>query len=100
MTTPKPVVVDRVHYVSMGHSLGTYSSTCRAAIVTDVKNENTVSLAVFSGKGLWFYEDVTYDEGKAGGTWHWPESSDAPTSSILPADFRPAKSPTPKTAKG
>lgn len=97
---PKPVVVDRVHYVSMGHSLGTYSSTCRAAIVTDVKNETTVSLAVFSGKGLWFYEDVTFDESKAGGTWHWPERNDEPTSSILPAVLKPSKSGPSKTVKG
>lgn len=81
----KPSVVRAVHFVNAGHSLGTYSSTCRAAIITDVKDENTVSLCVFHPKGLALYEDVTYDEGKAGGTWHWPERENVPTSSILSA---------------
>lgn len=85
----KPSVARIVHYVAMGHSLGTYNSTCRAAVVTDVKDASTVSLAVFSPKGLFFYEGVTLDEGKAGGTWHWPEREDSPTSSILPAAFKP-----------
>lgn len=80
----KPSVGRSVHYVSAGHSLGTYSSTCRAAIVTDVKNDTEISCAVFSGKGMYFYESLEYDESKAGGTWHWPELVEAPTSSILP----------------
>jgi hypothetical protein len=79
----KPSVGRGVHYVSAGHSLGTYSSTCRAAIVTDVQSDTEISVAVFSGKGLYFYEAIELDEGKAGGTWHWPETADAPTSSIL-----------------
>lgn len=81
----KPTVGRMVHYVSAGHSLGTYSSTCRAAIVTDIKSDLVISLAVFSPKGTLFYEALTYDEGKAGGTWHWPEMTEGPTSSILPA---------------
>ncbi len=91
----KPSIGRIVHYVSMGHSLGTYSSTCRAAIITDVRDEVTVSLAAFSGKGIWFYENITLDESKAGGTWHWPERDSVPTSSILPASFKP-----PKNVKG
>jgi hypothetical protein len=85
--TDKPTVVRGVHYVSAGHSLGVYNSTCRAAIVTDVKDENTISVAVFTPHGTLFYDDITHDEGKAGGTWHWPEREEAPTSSILPANF-------------
>lgn len=87
----KPRIVDRVHYVSAGHSLGTYSSTCRAAIVTDVKEDNVLSLAVFSARGILFHEEIAHDDGKAGGTWHWPEQEDGPTSSILPANFKTPK---------
>lgn len=93
--TDKPSVGRIVHYVSAGHSLGTYSSTCRAAIVTDVKNDKTISCAVFSGKGMYFYEDLTLDEGNAGGTWHWPERENLPTSSITPAGYKP-----PQTKRG
>lgn len=89
MTLAKPTIGRIVHFVSAGHSLGTYSSTCRAAIVTDVKDDNSISCAVFSGKGMYFYEGLTYDEGNAGGTWHWPEMVNAPTSSILPAAAKP-----------
>lgn len=78
----RPSIGRIVHYVTAGHSLGTSSSTCRAAIVTDVKNDKEIAAAVFSGKGMWFYENLTLDEGKAGGTWHWPEREDGPTSSI------------------
>jgi hypothetical protein len=83
----------------MGHSLGTYSSTCRAAIITDVKDDTTVSLTVFSAKGLFFYEGITLDEGNAGGTWHWPERVEAPTSSILPANFKPPKADPPESRR-
>lgn len=85
----KPSIGRVVHYVSMGHSLGTYSSTCRAAIVTDVKNDTTVGLAVLGPRGVFFYEELTLDAGKAGGTWHWPERVDGPTSSIHPTTFKP-----------
>lgn len=85
--TDKPTVVRAVHYVSAGHSLGVYNSTCRAAMVTDVKDDTTVSVTVFAPHGVFFYEDVTYDEGKAGGTWHWPERTEGPTSSVLPSKF-------------
>lgn len=89
----KPSVGRIVHFVNAGHSLGTYSSTCRAAIVTDVKDELTISAAVFSGKGMYFYEGLTYDEGKAGATWHWPERENVPTSSITPALTKAPKPP-------
>lgn len=97
--TDKPTVVRAVHYVGAGHSLGVYNSTCRAAIVTDVKDETTISVAVFTPHGTLFFEDITYDDGKAGGTWHWPERTDVPTSSILPANFIPPTA-TPKDRIG
>lgn len=88
----KPTIGRVVHYVSAGHSLGTYSSTCRAAIVTDVKNDVEISCAVFSGKGMYFYETLQFDEGKAGGSWHWPEQEPSPTSSIIKASRAPSRS--------
>lgn len=87
--TDRPTVGRVVHFVAAGHSLGTYQSTCRAAIVTSVKDETTVSLAVFMQFGQAFYTDLTYDVGKAGATWHWPEREDVPTSSIHPAGYTP-----------
>lgn len=83
----RPSIGRIVHFVNAGHSLGTYSSTCRAAVVTDLKDDVTVTLAVFHPRGQAFYDGITYDEGKAGGTWHWPERVDEPTSSILPANY-------------
>jgi hypothetical protein len=94
--TDKPSIGRVLHFVSAGHSLGVYNSTCRAAVCTDKKDDQTVTLTVFAARGIFFYEDVTYDEGKAGGTWHWPEREDAPTSSVLPANFVP---PTGKPGK-
>ncbi len=84
----KPTVGRIVHYVNKGHSLGTTAGTCRAGIVTEVKNGTTVSCAVFTPRGTLFYEELTYDAGKATGTWHWPETEDGPTSAIFPAKMR------------
>ncbi len=97
-----PLVADRVHFVAAGHSLGVNSSTstCRAAIVTEVKNATTVSLAVFTTRGTLFYPDVTYDEGKSGATWHWPElDGGQPTSSIYPASAKPPAKKDPGVAR-
>ncbi len=95
----KPTVGRVVHYVSQGHSLGINgsTSTCRAAIVTEVKNDTMVSLAVFTTRGTLFYTDLTLDTGNAAATWHWPERTDAPTSSIFPASYRDKKPPAPPT---
>lgn len=89
-TLPKPTVGRVVHYTSQGHSLGTKAGTCRAAIITEVKDDNTVSVAVFTPRGTLFYEAISQDPGKAAGTWHWPEIEAGPTSSIFPAKMRNA----------
>jgi hypothetical protein len=91
--TDKPTVGRILHYVSVGHSLGTYSSTCRAAIVTDVKDETTISLAVFGARGVFFYEKITFDTAKTAGTWHWPERTEGPTSSITGAVYKSPRTP-------
>ena len=79
----KPSVGRTVHYVSYGTPGGKYSSECRAAIVTEVREADVhdeagvpapVGLAVLNPTGMFFNRDVEHDEdGKAGGTWHWPE---------------------------
>lgn len=61
-----------VHYVSYGTPGGEYTSECRAAIVTEVHDPDDVSLCVLNPSGL-FFNVSRFDEGKAGGTWHWPE---------------------------
>lgn len=78
-----------VHYVSYGTPGGEYTSQCRAAIITDVDDRQyatmgsggdpldvdhaPVGLAVLNPSGMFFNEAVQDEDGKAGGTWHWPE---------------------------
>jgi hypothetical protein len=85
----KPTVGRIVHYVSHGTPVredGTqaYAPKCRAAIVTEVienpkdsTEENWVGLVALNPTGMFFHSFMDggceYSEGKAGGTWHWPE---------------------------
>jgi len=80
----KPSVCSLVHYVSYDSPVredGTqaYTSKCRAAIVTELRDEvnaqgQCVSLCVLNPTGQFFNEHICQDEkGHAGGTWHWPE---------------------------
>ena len=73
-----------VHYVSHGTPMredGTqaYPKACRAATVTEVSVvDETLGLCVLSPTGFFFHSladgGAAHDEeGKAGGTWHWPE---------------------------
>lgn len=74
-----PSVGRIVHYVSYGTPGGEYTSECRAAVVThtDPKGD-TVDLAVLNPTGMFFNRALLHDEdGKAGGTWHWPERVEA-----------------------
>lgn len=76
-----PSVGRVVHYVSYGTPGGEYPSVCRAAIITDAATTTgpgqpvaPISLCVLNPTGLFFNQAVGQDEdGKAGGTWHWPE---------------------------
>jgi hypothetical protein len=87
-----PSVGRIVHYVSVGTPGGEYASECRAAIVTAVgtllgyqpgrgevdSEAEVVDLAVLNPTGLFFNQGVPEDQdGKAGGTWHWPERVEA-----------------------
>jgi hypothetical protein len=78
MTPQTPSVGRIVHYVSYGTPGGEYLSQCRAAVVTDVTSFTdgawTVSLAVLNPTGMFFNTGcVQSEEGREGGTWHWPE---------------------------
>jgi hypothetical protein len=62
-----------VHYVSYGTPGGEYGKTCRAAVITQVRDDD-VGLCVLNPSGL-FFSEAEFD-GRAdpsGGTWHWPE---------------------------
>jgi len=97
----QPSVGRIVHYVSYGTPGGEYTSQCRAATITEVGAWITVdtkpadSYSTSEGRPIryaeqWYYADACalevsnptglffntckHDEdGKAGGTWHWPE---------------------------
>jgi hypothetical protein len=84
-----PSVGRVVHYVSHGTPLredGTqaFASTCRAAVVTAVKDDTTVDLFVMNPTGVFLNQGCLFvGEGGPGydaetgaypsGTWHWPE---------------------------
>ncbi|EFC78882.1 hypothetical protein [Parafrankia sp. EUN1f] len=70
-----PSVGQIVHYVSFGTPGGEYPSVCRAAVITEVKeNGDCVGLAVLNPTGMFFNQHICQDEdSRAGGTWHWPE---------------------------
>ncbi len=74
----KPSVGRIVHYVSYGTPGGEYKSECRAAVVTEVSRNaelpDVISLCVLNPEGIFLNRGVPQDEdGKRGGTWHWPE---------------------------
>ena len=74
-----PSVGRIVHYVSYGSPVQadgsqTYTSECRAAIITEVNTSDTVGLCVLNPTGQFFNRTNVHDEQThAGGTWHWPE---------------------------
>jgi hypothetical protein len=80
----KPSIGRVVHYVSYGTSGGEYTSQCRAAMVTELCDNpdgidpetgtQCVGLFVANPMGVFFNRHIAQDEdGKSGGTWHWPE---------------------------
>lgn len=70
---PDPSVGRTVHYVAPGSADGTYPPAHRAAIITEVTNATTVSLAVLNPTGIHFAQAIKRDDDKAPFTWHWPE---------------------------
>ncbi|MFD9422319.1 MULTISPECIES: hypothetical protein [unclassified Streptomyces] len=85
MSAPAPTVGRTVHYVSHGTPVRSDGSqefppSCRAAIVTEIDPEDPgrVGLAVLNPTGQFFHPlsaggCVRADEGRVGGSWHWPE---------------------------
>jgi hypothetical protein len=71
----KPSVGQVVHYVSYGTPGGEYTSQCRAAIVTEAREDSDLAgLAVLNPEGMFFNRYVPQSEDEhRGGTWHWPE---------------------------
>lgn len=73
----KPSIGRVVHYVSYGTPGGEYGKECRAAVITEVPQDDACSLAVLNPTGMYFNRAL-YDgsEHPDGGTWHWPEQVD------------------------
>lgn len=90
----KPSVGRVVHYVSHGSPVRpdgkqVYTSECRAAIITEVYDEDPVpesgvpyvGLCVLNPTGQFFSRGVLFDghvdpAQRAGGSWHWPERTE------------------------
>jgi hypothetical protein len=82
MSEQKPSVGRVVHYVSYGTPGGEYTSQCRAAIITAVRDLEPVpehgvpyvDLCVLNPTGMFFNQECRHSESaRTGGTWHWPE---------------------------
>lgn len=72
--TKRPQIGEMVHYVAYGAPGGEFPShVCRAAIVTEVHEDGTLSLAVLNPSGLFFNQHLPYSIDRNGGTWHFPE---------------------------
>jgi len=77
-----PSVGRFVHYVSYGTPGGEFSSQCRAAVVTEVDEDvSRVGLVAINPTGLFFHSLAVGgckqdEEGKKGGSWHWPERTE------------------------
>lgn len=78
----KPRIGKSVHYRSRGSADGVFPPECRAALITKVHapllpgdDGYVVDLAVLKS-GVWFDEDITYNEDMEPGTWHYPDHDD------------------------
>lgn len=65
----KPTVGRVVYYKSYGTPGGEYPQTDRAAIITEVIDDDTVSLFVMNPEGLFLNKNVK--RGESGGCWDW-----------------------------
>ena len=73
-----PTVGRIVRYISYGTPGGEYESVERAAIITEVKSEEVVSLAVINPTGMFFNTYVPYTALGEPGCWTWPQLVDLP----------------------
>lgn len=67
----KPSVGRIVHYFSYGTPGGEYKSEPRAAIITEIVDDETVGLCVLNPTGQFLNRNVKH--GRNGGQWDWPE---------------------------
>lgn len=64
-----PTVGRIVYYKSLGSPKGEFASVDRAAIITQVQNENNIGLCVLNPNGMYFNESVS--KGSDPGQWDW-----------------------------
>ncbi len=57
-----PTVGRIVHYVAYGTPVGEFPKTCRAAVVIEVTDAKTVGLVVLNPQGLFFHQNLPYDD--------------------------------------
>lgn len=80
----KPRIGKQVHYRSRGSADGVYPPECRAAMITKITPQIAglehqgyfVGLAILNPTGLFFDQDIAYDEDMVPGTWHYPDHDD------------------------
>lgn len=63
-----------VHYQAHGSPNGQHKPAARAAVITEVIDNETVGLCVMSPTGFFFNQGCKLDQTDvpAGGTWRWP----------------------------
>lgn len=71
----EPTIGRIVHYVPEYNHTGEPEQSCFAAIITHVDTRD-IWLTIFRPIGLEFQIEVTHDESKSKGTWHWPERTE------------------------
>lgn len=73
-----PTIGRMVHYQSYGTPGGKYTAEPRAAIITAVRDDEVVSLAVVNPTGLFFDLVVPFSKVPLAGHWSWPPIDGAP----------------------
>lgn len=66
----RPSVGRVVHYQSYGTPNGEFKSEPRAAVITEVVDDQTVHLCVLNPTGMFFNQNVQQGDGP--GQWNWP----------------------------
>lgn len=72
-TTQKPTVGRIVHYQAYGTPGGEFKSVPRAAVVTDVHEDNEITVCVLNPSGIFdVFNRVKYSADPTPGCWNWP----------------------------
>lgn len=67
----KPSVGRIVHYQAYGTPGGEFKSVPRAAIITEVIDDNEIGVCVLNPQGI-FFNRVKFDADGKPGSWRWP----------------------------